>query len=812
MTESRCYHCNLPVPPGSCYSVVIQGQSRPLCCPGCQAVAAAIVNGGLERFYHYRSVAAVRPEEDRDLSLEVYDLPDVQADFVSVLDTDLLSADLAIAGMTCSACAWLIEEHLARTSGVESVRVNAASHRCKISWHPGRVKFSHLLSAFVAIGYEARPAGDSAAEAARQRENRRYLLRLGVAGIAMMQVGMVAIALYAGAFSGIESQWQSLLRWASLLMATPVVFYSARPFFVAATRALCRGYLVMDVPVSIAILLAYGASLWATLTGSGDVYFDSVTMFTFFLLLGRFLEMRVRHRNAHLVAGFARLIPDAATRLVAGVEQTVPVKALAAGDLVRVDSGATIPCDGEVVSGRSSVIESVMTGEQTPVTKGPGSAVSAGTVNAENPLQICVRATGRRTRLAAIMDLVDQAQAEKPRQAAVADRIAGWFVGAVLVVALLVAGYWWWHDPHRVIWITLSVLVVTCPCALSLATPAALTVATGELRRKGFLIHRAHVLETLARVDCCVLDKTGTLTLGDMRIQQVIATAGDDNATLLALATSLERGSRHPIARAFAREPDAGIAMNLDHRVGEGISGVIAGKLYAIGKPAFVADALQLATAPYPNTGAGVWLALASKDSWLGWIGLDDQLRSGARNAVERLEDLDVSVQLLSGDRNEAVARMAGRLGIDQWLAEVSPRDKLERIRELQSAGRVIMMVGDGINDIPVLSGADISVAMADATDFTRLHADSLLISGNLSSLAGALVMARRTAAVIRQNLWWALAYNSLALPLAAAGMVPPWAAAIGMSASSLLVVVNALQLSLYRSVDTSPVSRQAEA
>src|SRR5690606_13090635 len=340
---------------------------------------------------------------------------------------------------------------------------------------------------FEAIGYEARPAGDEGAERKRGREAKLFLLRLGVAGLGMMQAGHAAIGLYAGAYTGIDPEWEALLRWVSLVTVTPVVLFSAQPFFAAAWRSLRARHLVMDVPVALAVALAFVASAWATVTHSGEVYYDSVSMFVFLLLLGRYLEMRVRHRNEHYSASLARLIPPVATRLDQGGEQAVAVKSLLPGDLIRVASGATIPCDGVVEAGQGAVIEAVLTGEQNPEVKGPGSAVSAGTVNGDNPLRIRVASTGQHTRLGAILDLVASAQGEKPRIATQGDRVASGFVAAVLVVSVAVAAIWWWIDPARALWVTLSVLVVTCPCALSLATPTALTVASAELRRRGFL-------------------------------------------------------------------------------------------------------------------------------------------------------------------------------------------------------------------------------------------------------------------------------------------------------------------------------------
>lgn len=802
-----CYHCGLPVPKGADYPVVIEGASQPMCCPGCQAVASAIVDGGLDRFYQYRSslsaTASSIAEPNPGDPLASYDLPEVQADFVQTQAGGNLAAEFGITGITCSACAWLIEHHLKKLPGVVSVVVNVSTHRCRVVWEPHTITLSRILAGFEQIGYEARPSGDLAAEKARSRESRLFLLRLGVAGLGMMQAGHAAIGLYAGAYSGIDPEWVAILRWVSLLVTTPVVFFSAQPFFAAAWRSLRVRYLVMDVPVSLAIALAYAASLWATVTMSGEVYFDSVSMFTFLLLLGRYLEMRVRHRNQYFSGGLSRLIPPVATRLGINGEELVPVKGLLAGDRIRVASGATIPCDGQVARGHSSVIEAVLTGEQNPVAKVTGSSVSAGTVNVDNPLEVIVLSTGSGTRLGTILDMVGAAEAEKPRRAAVADRVASWFVGAVLVVSVVVATVWWFIDPSRALWVTLSVLVVTCPCALSLATPTALTVASGELRRRGFLIRKGHVLETLANIDRCVFDKTGTLTLGNMRISAVIPLADADESNILALAAALEKGSSHPIARAFSHLSVTPVAAmdRVQMLVGQGIAGQAVtdpgqSLRYRLGKPEFIAGGFGFAVLQ-PPLEQGLWLLLASERELLGWIHLEDELRPGTASAVQQLQRQGVNIELLSGDRPAAVASMAQRLGIPLWHGGASPESKLAHIRHLQHSGEMVMMVGDGINDVPVLSGADVSVAMGDAVDITRLHADALLVSGNLDTLATAISLARKTRAVIRQNHAWALGYNLLALPLAAVGMIAPWVAAIGMSLSSLLVVLNALRLGM---------------
>ncbi len=803
--------------------MLIDDVSRPMCCIGCQAVASAIVNGGLEKFYQYRSVNSAPNSDDDNNDFSAYDLPEVQADLIRVDDQGLATIDLGVSGITCAACAWLIEHHLGKLPGASKVTVNVSRQRCRVQWYKDQLALSELLAAFITIGYRAHPARESNKLEHIERDQKGYLLRLGVAGIGMMQAGMLAIALYAGAFQGMDEHWQNLLRWVSLLVATPVVLYSAQPFFKGAWRSLVSWnknlpwhlHLTMDVPVALAIGLAYGASAWGTLMTSGEVYFDAVSMLTFFLLLGRFLEMRVRYRNELVAGEVTDLIPLSVQRYEnadagASVEQ-VPVKSLRVGDLIQVAEGECLAVDGVVLAGQSPVIEAVLSGEQDPVAKGPGDSVSAGTVNTTTPLKIKVSAVGQGTRLAAIVDMLDGVAAEKPRQLALADRLAAGFIGFVLLLAAAVFSAWWLEDAERALWVTLSVLVVTCPCALSLATPVVLAAATGRLQRQGFLVRSAHVLETLSKVTRVVLDKTGTLTTGKLEIDRVILfpnTQELDAATVIDIAAALEQGCRHPIASAFKRQQSHARqqAEQLHYQVGGGVSAVIDGKRYALGKATFIEQrfALQVPSALSQRAHSSseglnpkhrLDVILASEEKVLARIVLVDELRPGARELVSSLQAQGLALELLSGDQESNTAALATDLGIKQWQANNSPEDKLATIRARQNEGDIVLMVGDGINDVPVLSGADISVAMAEATDFTRMASDAVLLSGNLTSLLDTLAVARKTAAVIRQNIAWALFYNVGALPLAAMGWVPPWAAAIGMSVSSLVVVLNALRL-----------------
>lgn len=797
--RTPCYHCGLPVPRGSRYTVEIDGHQRSMCCPGCQAVAQAIVDGGLDNFYRHRDgqnadneLIRTNSSARRKQELELYDNPDIQASFVHDVGEGQREALLVIEGITCAACVWLLEKHLGNQPGVSAVNVNMTTHRARIRWHRDTTRLSRLLAEIDRLGYQGHPYQPNREEQMLERERKQAVRRLGVAGVCMAQTMMLAAALYAGELSlSMDAHIVTLMNWASMVLATPVALYSSFPFYKAAWRDLQTRSLSMDVPVSLAILLAYLASVWSTVSGSGDVYFESVTMFAFFLLVGRFLEMSARHRTGRAGNALLDLLPTSAIRLDGDSETLVPATQLRTGDHVLVKSGHTIPADGRVVEGRSSVDESALTGEYLPQSRGPGDQVIGGTLNIEHPLQIEVTETGSESRLSAIVRMLDRAHAEKPSVARIADRVASRFVTATLLTAVTVALFWYVYDPSRAFWVTLSVLVVTCPCALSLATPTALTAATGSLRQRGMLISRGHVLESFASATHIVFDKTGTLTEGNLNIEEVRSVGTLDSQTLLSIAAALESRSEHPIARAF-RTHMTQAATDVQVHMGKGLSGMVAGKQYRIGRPDFACPE----DTPTQPEQKGLWLLLADTDQPLGWFRLDDQVRSEASQALQELRRLGLTPVMLTGDASDAAQKVASSLGIDQVFSGVSPEQKLEHLNRLSRQGANIIMVGDGINDIPALAGARTSVAMASATDLAKTSADAVLIANDLLRLADSVRTARKTRAIIRENLSWALLYNLLALPAAAAGLVPPYWAAIGMSVSSLVVVGNAMRLS----------------
>ena len=794
-TPTPCYHCALPVPSGSRFTAVILGERRELCCPGCQAVAEAIVAGGLESYYQHRSDASANPEAlpvQLVDELALYDRADVQKPFVRH-DGDLAETTLLMEGISCAACGWLIEKHLRSLPAVAEARLNLSNHRLHVRWADAQLPLSQLLSELRHIGYAAHPYQADRAAEQLAGENRLALRQLGVAGLLWFQAMMATMATWPEFNIDLSPELHVILRWVAMFLTTPIVFYSCAPFFKGALRDLRTRHLTMDVSVSLAIGGAYLAGIWTAITGVGELYFDAVGMFALFLLAGRYLERRARERTAAATAQLVNLLPASCLRLKAdGQSERILLSELAVGDRVLVHPGAVLPADGVILDGQSSIDEALLTGEYLPQPRHVGDVVTAGTLNVEGALSVEVRALGHDTRLSAIVRLLERAQAEKPRLAQIADRAAQWFLLCSLIAAALIGLLWWELDPSRAFWIVLAMLVATCPCALSLATPTALTAATGTLHKLGLLLTRGHVLEGLNQIDTVIFDKTGTLTEGRLALRATHPLSALSSDDCLSLAAALENRSEHPIARAFGRAPLA--AEEVLSFPGLGLEGRVGERQLRIGQPGFVCELSGCPTPASPDD-AGQWLLLGDRDGALAWFVLDDRLRSDAPALLAACKARGWRTLLLSGDSSPMVASVACDLGIDEAHGGLRPDDKLQMLQQLHKEGRKVLMLGDGVNDVPVLAAADISVAMGSATDLAKTSADAVLLSNRLDALVQAFTLARRTRRVILENLLWAGLYNGLMLPFAALGWITPIWAAIGMSLSSLTVVLNALRL-----------------
>ncbi|MBO2600804.1 heavy metal translocating P-type ATPase [Shewanella algae] len=793
MTHTVCFHCGEPVTTGMQFSTVIDGQAQPMCCLGCQAVAQAIMDAGLTNYYKFRSEPGSRqnalvPDELKTFS--AYDLPEVQQDFVHDQGNQT-SVSLSIDGITCAACAWLIEHKVKQLPGIVSVQVNSTTQRALISWRPADIKLSEILNQIGRIGYQAAPYQLDDQEVQSKKNSRKFLLRLGLAGFATMQVMMFALALYAGYFTGLEVEYRDYFRWVSMMFAAPVVFYSAQPFYFSALRALLAGRLNMDVSVSIAICGAYIASCIATVQGTGEVYFESVSMFTFFLLLGRYFEQAARQKASVSSSNLHKLVPLTAKRIGDdGSSEEIPAKRLQIGDLVLVRPGEVIPADGLVEQGHSAVNEAMLTGEQMPQSKLPGAQVYAGTINQDQPLKVRVNAIGQDQLVAEIIRLQELASNNKPAVAMTADKLSRYFSGTILSIAAITYLVWHQFSPEDAFWVTLSVLVATCPCALALATPTAVTCATALFTRLGVITRKAGVFEKLPQIDAVVFDKTGTLTCGNLTLLETRITNGREaeysELQVQQVAAALEAGSLHPIALAFSPYAGALEANEVHHQVARGISGKINGRDFKIGNAEFVG--IELAASEQQQ------VFLADEQGLVASFILQDRLREDAKDTVEALKANNIRLAIASGDTRPHVESLARQVGIAEVHADMSPADKLDYVRRLQQQHKVAMF-GDGINDAPVLAGADLSIAMGSGTALAKNSADLILLGDHLWRFTQAIAVARKANRIIRQNLAWALGYNLLILPLAVTGHVAPYIAAIGMSASSLIVVSNSLRL-----------------
>ena len=774
-----CHHCGEPVASGH----PVTAGEHAFCCEGCAAAAAWIEDADLGSYYRLRSANANRVQADR-LDLESWDRADLLDEHSRVVEGGR-EIVLLTDGMRCAACAWLIDRALARETGVLDTTANAVTGRIRIAWDPARTPLSALLHRLAMLGYRPYLATGDAREQARLSERRRWLLRLGVAGLGSLQAMMLAEALYLDVNATMPLPTRDLFRWLTFLVSTPVVFYSGWPFLAGMARELRARHVGMDTLIASSTLLAYFASLVETIRGGTHVWYDAAVMFVFLLLAARMLEQRARNVATAQVDALARAQPVFAIReRDDGTRESVPPSALRRDDVVCVPAGEGVPADGVLLDGAADFEEALLTGESRPVRRHAGETVYAGTTCRERPARLRVTATGTSTRLSQLAELVDRAQGHRPPLARAADRIGRHFVLTLLVLAVAVYTGWRLYQPERAFEVTLALLVISCPCALSLSVPAVLAAAHGALARCGVLATRPEALDTLARATDVVFDKTGTLSDGrPARVAvDVFGELGTEAATRVVAA--LEQDSGHPIATAFADVDARDAATSVVARAGLGVEGDVDGRHWRFGRADWAAGR---------DDDGALWLGDGERG--VARFTLDEKPRDDAAAALAALRAQGMRIHLASGDGDAAVQRLAQALGIDATLARQSPEDKLARVRQLQSEGRIVAMVGDGLNDAPVLAGADVSVAMGEGAPLAQQAADLVATGPSLLRIADAVRIARLSRRLVKQNLAWSAGYNLLAVPLAAAGMVTPWIAALGMAVSSLVVTLNALRL-----------------
>jgi Cu2+-exporting ATPase len=808
---SSCFHCGLPVPAGPSPAVLeVEGVEQQFCCHGCQAVCKAIVDAGLADYYHHRSSSAasadqaVIPEFLSRVSL--YDRPEIQKGFV-LQQQDWSEAALLLENIRCPACLWLNEKHLRSLPGVIDVHIDDVTQRARVRWNPRSIQLSEILTAIADIGYIAHPYDASRGEylqKLRRHRSTEKLIFAGAVGMLVMNFSLATYFMIEPDASGQLPLWVIIGRWTSLVLSTMIMAYSGQEFFAGAWNDIRNRRLGMDIPVVLGLTAAYSGSLYTTITGHGEVYYDSIAMFVFFLLLARRFELGGKLAAADHLERLARVIPGTAQRVdEEGVQHSVAVEELVPGNLLRLVPGETVPVDGEISSGISSFDESLLTGESNPVLKQAGDNVVAGSVNGDQPVIVRVTKTMQASALSEIRQQVDYGLEQRPRYAELAERVASVFVAVILLIAVATALFWYLSGSENWLPSTIAVLIVTCPCALALATPVALTVSAGRLIKLGILPLSMTALDVLAKCDYFVFDKTGTLTAGTPRLVKVMTMPGMDERQAMQYAAAISADSEHPIARALRNvdRPAQVVTKDIRNIPGAGISATINDSEWRFGKQEYAVSAelvnAELQAQIDASRAKGQTVSLLSNAQKAQAIFIfEDPIRPGIEQMLQGLNDASIShFSILSGDAESTVMSIGKQLGIDDCHGGMIPQEKLAWIASKQAEGYRVAMLGDGINDAPALAAADVSISFSAATDLANVSSDFVILGKDASVLAEARTLATRTRRNIMQNFSWAAAYNFTAVPFAALGMIPPWGAAIGMSLSSLFVVTNALRL-----------------
>lgn len=829
--KTTCFHCGLDIPPYTRLSAKVEDQARPVCCHGCKAAAEFINDSGMAAFYQYRGEQMPQsPRNEQMHHWAEYDAADMLQRYSEPQQDGRLTASIYVQGMYCRSCSWLIQRTLTKLSDGLSLQLNTDAHRLTIQWQQSDIPFSRLLATIEQLGYQPRPLtlAESATDQydARQSEHRNSLKRLAVAGFGMMQVMTYAIGIYWGDFQGIAPEIRHFLNLISLLVATWVVCYAGQPFFLHAWQDLRNRQAGMDTPVALAIGGAYGFSVWDVFMGSGHhVYFDSAVMFVFFLSLGRFLEMRARYRALASENAMRYLLPSTITveRLEDDQWQAITIdpRQTRRGDELHLTQGETVPFDGVVKQGKGTIDQSFLTGEAKPLPCEDGTPVAAGSILRSGNLTIAASRDWRHSSMAAVQRLLDKSQSRTANNNhSFTDWLSRYFVSGLLILATITAVFWWVYDPSKLLPATLAVLVACCPCAFSLASPAVMTVASQLLGRNGVLLTDPAALERLPAITRWCLDKTGTLTAGHMQLEQVETLSEFSADECLQIISAIEQHSDHVLAQILSQTPTQLTAHSVVEFPGEGLTAIVNNEHYFIGKYQWVCQQLTSPdNAPAANhthplgednhhssalreSSACSLVAFASEHRLLALLYLSDSIRQDTKPVLSWLQATGLDLEIVSGDRQSAVDHMARQLPVLKATGNLMPADKLTTINQLQQRGHVVGMIGDGINDAPILSQADVSIALANGSELSQSHAQIILMGGRLSGLHTVYQVAKRAMQIVRQNAFWAIGYNLTVLPLAMAGLLTPWVAAIGMSLSSLLVVANARRLNRMRITD----------
>ncbi len=820
---SHCYQCGLPNNETEHITKQILGTERYFCCHGCKGIAELIVSTFNEDYYRLREKPdASFASEITRLSLEQianFDRTEVQLDFIRHPDPDkqnIVEAYLLLENIRCAACIWLNERHIRQLKGVQKVRVDYTSQQAYIIWDEQQIKLSEILKAIASIGYSALPFDPEHREKLIKEQKRKNSTRLLFTALLGMEVMAHAIATYwMGGFdsAGQLQLWEKIGRWTDLLVVSIMLVYSGADFYISAWRDIKNKHAGMDLPIVIGLSSAYIGSLIATIRQQHDVYFDSIAMFIFLMLAARIYELKGRLVAANALDRLLKIIPKTANRILINQSNRIEeilITEIAEGDIVLVYPGEIVPLDGKIISGKSSFNESHLTGEMMPVVHQVGDDIINGSCNIDQPIQLEVSKTYSQSTLFNVFKLMEKGSSTRFNYTPLTEKFAQWFVWAILMIAAISVLFWSLVSPSQVLPVTIAVLIVSCPCALALATPVAVSLSSGILASDGILSINMKAMENLAQAETFVFDKTGTLTLGKpVLIDNIVPTTKitfDEKKHLLNIAVSLEWTSEHPIAQAFKRSSPI-CPYQMSHHTnfpGQGVAATINKEQWKIGKLSFCCPKQQqdpdmLQQIEQARSQIYIPVFLSKNDSLMGYFLLKDPLRASAANIVPALKRLGVKhFYILSGDNSANIAPIASELGIGKFYGSMSPQDKLDWIQSEQSSGHRVVMIGDGINDAPILTAADASISFSEASDLAKINSDFVILGQNINLVPKLYERAKKNRAIIIQNLTWAIVYNLVAIPFAFIGWLPPWGAALGMSLSSFIVISNSLRLNLF--------------
>lgn len=795
----KCFHCELPVLSDKDYIVEKDNIIYFMCCPGCMAVFKFIVESGFWQYYQNRESSGNKIDEMSYFdSLKIFDDEKIVNKFVHLNEKNLNVVNLSVDGITCSACTWLIEKHLTNLNDIKRVYVNIATARVIVVWDIKKLSLGSLLLEFRKIGYNAHPYNLKDQEKTNKAEYKVSLKNLIVSGLGMSQTMMLSFALYIGEFNDMRFEYWCFIRWVLLVITTPVLFFAGNKILLSAFRGLKNKNFGMDFTVSISLILAYIYSVINLLLNAGHVYFDSVTMFIFFLLVARFLEMRTRHKAIDLVYSLQNLTTGLARLILNGSERFVPVEDLDINSVILVKAGEIIPADGIILRGVSSVDESMLTGEFKPINKVIENNVFAGSINIEGNLFVKITHTIEESKVYFIIKLLENVMSFKNFDSGYVNIISRYFVLSVLCLTFIVSLFWFFNGHDNIINIVLSMLVITCPCALSLSVPVAVTASTNALSRLGFVVLKENVFNLMSNLTDVVFDKTGTLTVNKYFITNIHLFKNVSVKYLLSLVLLIESKSNHPVSKAFNNFDNeykyyfynkSGI---FTHYINSGLEYSINGKTYRIGSLSFTKQLVGFFDFVIEHD---LVIFISDKFGPVGSFKLVNPLRNNVMLSISKLKTLNIQIHILTGDPSRQVVKIADKLKLKNFKNNCSVEDKLMYISDLQKLGGTVMMVGDGINDAPALGQSDISVAMGSGSDITKINSDIILLNNNLLNIYKSIEHNKKTKYVIKENMFWAVLYNIIGITLAAFDVITPYYASIGMSLSSLVVVLNSLRL-----------------